>query len=76
MPVVPSQDTVTAFGVPKRQHQEPNTIKKGTAMDTPRLSGYPIDRTIIQRSQRGRQARRARKKATQPPRRWLVWLLG
>jgi hypothetical protein len=46
-------------------------------MDIPRLSGYPIDRTIMERSQLERHARRARRKATPPPRRWLgLWLLG
>jgi hypothetical protein len=45
-------------------------------MDTPRLSGYPIDRTMIRRSQVELQARRARKRATRPPRRWLGWLVG
>jgi hypothetical protein len=45
-------------------------------MDTPRLSGYPIDREMIRLSQVERQARRARKRATRPPRQWLVWLLG
>ena len=45
-------------------------------MDTPRLSGYPIDREIVRRSQLERQARRARKRAKRLPRRWLGWLLG
>jgi hypothetical protein len=48
-------------------------------MDTPRLSGYPIDREMIRLSvleRQARQARRARKRAARPPRQWLGWPLG
>ena len=43
-------------------------------MDTPRLTGYPIDQEMIRRSQLDRQARRSRKQATRPQPRWLGWL--
>lgn len=40
-------------------------------MDTPRVSGYPIDREMLRLSLLERQARRARKRAKRQSRQWL-----
>jgi hypothetical protein len=53
-----------------------STSKKGMAMNTPRLSGYPVDREIARRAQLARQARRARHRAERSSRRRLRLLLG
>jgi hypothetical protein len=45
-------------------------------MLTPRLGGYPVDRAVLERAQRERAARRARRKAAPPRRRWLAWMAG
>jgi hypothetical protein len=45
-------------------------------MTTPRLSGYPVDREIVRRTQLARQARRARRRAERSSRRRLRLLLG
>jgi hypothetical protein len=36
----------------------------------PRLTGYPVDRTVVQQRQRERRERRARKLADRPVSRW------
>jgi hypothetical protein len=44
-------------------------------MVTPKLTGYPVDRTVIRRAQLERAARHHRKQATRQ-RRWWQELFG
>jgi len=43
-------------------------------MSVPRLTGYPVDRTILQRRQHELHARRARKLANRRGSSWFAWL--
>jgi hypothetical protein len=45
-------------------------------MVMPPLSGYPVDRAIIRRTELERRARIGDRAAARWPRRWLGWLMG
>ena len=44
-------------------------------MDTPRLTGYPVDQALLLRAESERRARRERRKAERLPAHWFRWLI-